>query len=129
MNKPSMLKDLCGTILELDRGIRFAGITDGFGKLVISEYRKGLVALLGEKESILSLIQSTIVLGTRKTLQPKLGKIGYVVSTYEKVKLLTLPLHDGSILMVSLDSGEDHNELIEEKILPLVKKHDVAPRR
>ncbi len=122
MNKPAVMKDLCETILDIDKRIRFAGITDGFGKLVISEYRKGSVPLLAEKESTLSVIQSTIVLGTRKTMQPKLGKIRYVVVTYEKVKLLTVPFPDGSILMVSFDGKGDHDGLVEEKILPHVKK-------
>lgn len=122
MDRSQLLKDLCTKILEFDKTIRFVGIVDKFGKTVITEYRKGSVPLLTEEESVLSVIQSTITLGTRKTLQPKLGKIGYICVVYEKVKLVTVPLIDGSVLMVSFDREAEHESLIEKKIQPLAKK-------
>ncbi len=116
-------KDLCKEILEFDNTIRFAGITDKFGKVTLSQYRKGAVALLEEEESILSIIQSSIILGTRRTLQPRLGEIDYIAVIYEKVKLITIPLSNSSVLMLSCDKQADHDSIITEKILPSLKKH------
>ncbi len=127
MDRPQFLKDLCTKILEFDKTIRFAGIVDKFGKTVITEYRKGSVPLLAEEESVLAVIKSTIILGTGQTLQPKLGKIDYVCAVYEKVKLATIPLIDGSVLMVSFDREAEHDSLITKKIQPLAKK--LSPRR
>jgi len=122
MDRPQLPKDLCTKILEFDKSIRFVGIVDKFGKPVIAEYRKDSVPLLTEEESILSVIQSTIILGTRKTLQPKLGKVDHVCAIYEKVKLVTIPLIDGSVLMLSFDREAKHESLITKKIQPLAKK-------
>ncbi len=125
MDRPRFLKDLCTKILEFDKNIRFAGIVDKFGKTVIAEHRKGSVSLLAEEESVLAVIKSTIILGTGQTLQPMLGKISYIFAVYEKVKLATIPLIDGSVLLMSFDKEAEHDSLITKKILPLAKKLDL----
>ena len=52
MSKVS-LSSLCKHILEADNSIRFAGITNKFGSMIVYEYRKDLVPLLTENESTL----------------------------------------------------------------------------
>jgi len=116
-------KDFCKQILEFDKTIRFAGIADKFGKIVMAEYRKGLVPLLSKEESALSVVRTSIISGIRKTMQAKLGKIVYSFTFYEKVKRATIPLSNYSILMVSFDIEADHESVILKKILPFVKKH------
>jgi hypothetical protein len=116
--------ELCGKILVLDKGIRFAGIATRFGKVVSSVYRGGLDPLLTSQESELSVTQSIIRMGTRQTLEQKLGKTIYAFAMYEKVKRATIPLRDADsrILMVSFDIESDHERLILEKILPLFRE-------
>ncbi|MEM2140549.1 hypothetical protein [Nitrososphaera sp.] len=115
---------LCGEILDLDEGIRFAGIATKFGKVVASIYREGLDPLLTRQESELSVTQSIIRMGTRQTLEQKLGKTVYAFAMYEKVKRATIPMRDpeSHILMVSFDNRSDHERLILEKIIPLVRE-------
>jgi hypothetical protein len=115
---------LCGEILALDDKIRFAGIATRFGKVVASIYRGGLDPLLTRQESELSVTQSIIRMGTRQTLEQKLGKTIYAFAMYEKIKRATIPMHDadGHILMVSFDIEADHERLILQKILPLVRE-------
>ncbi len=116
--------ELCGEILALDEGIQFAGIATRFGKVVASIYRGGLDPLLSRQESELSVTQSIIRLGTRQTLEQKLGMTIYAFAMYEKVKRATVPMRDsdGHILMVSFDIKSDHERLILQKILPLVRE-------
>jgi len=123
MDKSQVPRDFCKQILELDKTIRFAGIADKFGKMVMTAYRKGTTSLLSKHESVLSVMQSSIRMGTRKTMQPQLGKIVYTFTVYEKVKRASIPLHNFAVLMVSFDPESDHETLILKKILPLVKKH------
>ncbi len=115
---------LCSEILALDDGIRFAGIATRFGKVVASIYRDKLDPLLTGQESELSVTQSIIRMGTRQTLEEKLGKTVYAFAMYEKVKRATIPVRDadGHILMVSFENNCDHERLILEKIIPLVRK-------
>jgi len=116
-------KDLCKQILEFDKTIRFAAIADKFGKVVMEEYRKGAFPLLSKEEAALSVMQASIRMGSRKTMQPRLGKIVYSFTLHEKVKRATVPLSNHSVLMVSFDTEVDHESIIFKKILPLIKEH------
>lgn len=124
-SKVQVPNDFCKQILACDKRIRFAGVADKFGKIVMSEYRKGSVPLLSKQESMLSAIQTTIRMGTQKTVQPILGKIIYSFTFYEKVKRATIPLSDHSSLMISFDIEADHESIILKKILPLLKSHSL----
>lgn len=121
---PVKAAELCNAILELDQGIRFAGIATRFGKVVASIYRQGLDPLLTRQESELSVTQSIIRMGTRQTLEQKLGKTVYAFAMYEKIKRATIPMRDSDnhILMVSFENKSDHERLILEKIIPLVRE-------
>jgi hypothetical protein len=110
----------CRRILSLDESIRFVGVANEIGSIVSSAYRKDLQPLLTKEESELSVTQSVIRMGTRKTMEEKLGKTIYAFALYEKVKRATIPLHDGSILMVSFDVESSHEKIILDGIMPIV---------
>ena len=112
---------MCRQILELDRTIRFVGMANMGGKLIAQEYREGLRSLLTKEESELSAMQSIIRMGTRKVLEEKIGKTIYAFSSYEKVKRVTIPLDD-AILMISFELEANHDSIILNKILPLIRK-------
>ena len=111
----------CKQILELDNTIRFVGIANLEGKLIAHEYRKRLRSLLTKEESELSAMQSIIRMGTRKVLEEKIGKTIYAFASYEKVKRVTIPLDD-AILMISFDIEANHDSIILDRILPLIRK-------
>jgi hypothetical protein len=115
-------RNLCKQILQLDKTIRFVGIASIEGKLIAQEYREGLQSFLTKEESELSVMQSIIRMGTRKVLEEKVGKTIYAFALYEKVKRATMPLGDSSILMTSFDIEANHEDIILNKILPLVSK-------
>ena len=117
----SVSKITCEQILELDKTIRFVGIANLEGKLIAQEYREGLRSLLTKEESELSAMQSIIRMGTRKVLEEKIGKTIYAFASYEKVKRVTIPLDD-AILMISFDIEANHDYIILDKILPLIRK-------
>ncbi len=122
MRESEAEQDLCKQVLTCDKNVRYAGIGDRFGKLVVSEYRKGILPLLSKEESTLSAILTSIRMGTRKTMQPKLGKTVFSFSLYEKVALASIPYTSSSFLMVSLDAEADHESIILKKIIPLIRK-------
>ena len=115
----SRLQDVCDQVIELDNSIRFAGFASNTGKLISYKYRKGLEPLLRSNESELSFIDSALRMRTRKDMEPKLGKVIYSFTLYEKVKQATIlpDSEEDPILTVSLDNnnnkgGIDHESLI-----------------
>jgi hypothetical protein len=118
-------EDFCAQILELNKNIRFAGVVDKFGKMAMSEYRKGLVPLLSREQAMSSVLQASIRMGSRKVLQASLGKIVYSLSLYEKVVMASMPLGDHSLLMISLETKGDHESILTKQILPFLNKHNM----
>ena len=119
--------NLCKQIIELDSAIRFVGIPNKFGKQIVVEYRKDLTPLLTDTESELYAVESVMRMNTRKDFESKLGKPIYSFTLYEKIKRTTISLDnkDYPILMVSFDTGADHESIVLNKIIPFVK-NDLA---
>jgi hypothetical protein len=128
VSKESMLHYVCRRVLELDNSIRFAGFVNTMGTVIVYQYRDELDPLLETNESELSFIETVLRMRTRQDMEPKLGKVTYSLTSYEKVKRATIlpDNEEDPILMVSLDvnrnnNGQmDHESLIRDRILPLM---------
>src|SRR5439155_3702514 len=123
----STLRYVCDRVLELDNSVRFAGFINKIGTIIAYQYRNGLDPLLKTNETELSFIDTVLRMRTRKDMEPKLGKVIYSFTIYEKVKRATIlpDSEEDPILMVSLDNnnnkgGIDYESLILESILALV---------
>lgn len=130
MNKVKRYPYLCKQIILADKSIRFAGIANKFGKKVVSKYRDGLVPLMTETESELSAIEAVIRMNTRReeNFQLKIGKPKYSFTAYNKIKRATLLLdnEDYPILMMSLNKEADHEHIILDKVLPIIRKEGLS---
>jgi hypothetical protein len=118
------LQGLCKDILESDRSMRFVGISDKMGKQIASSYRAELVPLLTPTEIEMSAIESVLRMKTRKDFESKLGKPIYTFTLYQKIKRVTITLENKEypILMASFDLEADHDNIIVNKILPLINE-------
>ena len=123
----SLFEDVCQSIIDLDKTVRFAGIANIRRTIVSAKYRSGLVPLLTKEETIESLEQSVLRMSTRRLMEAKLGKTIYSITFYEKVKRAGIPIgKDGDfILMVSFDNEADHDSIIHNKIMPLISYHQI----
>ena len=118
------LHSLCNRILESDNAIRFVGIPNKMGKQIVSNYRAGLVPLLTPWEIENLAIKSVLRMNTRKDFESKLGKPIYSFTIYQKIKRVTIILENEEypILMASFDIEADHENIIVNKILPLINE-------
>jgi hypothetical protein len=69
-------------------------------------------------------IESVLRMNTRRDFQTKLGKPIYSFTLYEKVKRATIALESEEypILMVSFDSRSDHESIIMNKVVPMIRQ-------
>jgi hypothetical protein len=118
------LQGLCNRILESDRYIRFVGISNKMGNQIISRYRSGLTPLLTPQEIEMYALQSVLRMNTRKDYESKLGKPIYSFTLYQKLKRVTIALENKEypILLASFDIEADHENIIVNKILPLINE-------
>ncbi|MBV9179126.1 MAG: hypothetical protein JO297_19010 [Nitrososphaeraceae archaeon] len=126
-HQQQLLHSLCNQILASDNSIRFVGVPNNMGKLVVSKYRNDIVTpILSEQEIEMLAIEAVLRMKTRKDFESKLGKPVYSFTLYEKVKRATITLEKDNerypILMVSFDVQAEHDSIIINKILPIVRK-------
>ena len=118
------LRRLCNQIQESDSSVRFVGIPNKMGKQIVSSHRHDLALLLSPQEIEMFAIESVLRMNTRKDFESKLGKPIYSFTLYEKVKRATITLESKEypIVMVSFDIQADHDYIIMDKILPIIRK-------
>ena len=118
------LDSLCSRIIESDKTIRFVGISNKMGNQIVSRYRSGLTPLLTPKEIEMYTMESVLRMNTRKDFELKLGKPIYSFTLYQKIKRVTITLENKEypILMASFDTEADHENIIVNKILPLINE-------
>jgi hypothetical protein len=121
-------KEICNRVLELDRSIRFAGIANNMGTLIAYRIREGLVPLLNEEELENSMMKTVLRMKTREDYEPKLGEVIYTFALYKRVKRASIPLDhlDLAVLTVSFDMAADHDSIIMDKILPVLKQEKLT---
>lgn len=117
------LNELCKQIIQSDNSIRFVGIADKYGKQVAVNYREGLVPYLDQTESEIYSIDTVMRMNSRLEMESKLGKVIYSFTLYEKLKRATIYVGniDYPVLMTSFDTHSDHDSIILNKILPIVR--------
>jgi hypothetical protein len=123
----SHAKEICSQVLLLDKSIRFAGIANNMGTLIAYKLREGLVPLLNEEELQNNIMKAVLRMKTREDYESKLGDVIYIFALYKRVKRASIPLDDGhhpdlAVLTVSFDMVADHDTIIMDKILPVLKQ-------
>ena len=113
------LPALCSSIFEIDEKIRFVGMIDQMGKLIVGDMKKGTASLEKNEGSIRLYLGYAINNILRRDFDNVFGKVLYTFSEREKIKLLTIPIED-NLLLVSIDKLAEHDKLIN-RILETVK--------
>lgn len=91
----------------------------------MAEYREGLDPLLTKRETEIFTIQTAVSEDTRKTMEDKLGRTIYTITLYERIKRASIPLRNDYLLMLSFDTDAEHEPIILNKVLPLVRKFEL----
>ena len=118
------LEELCDEILKLDGAIRFAGIANNMGKLIAARFREGLHPLMTRDELMSYALKAALRMKTREDYESSLGRTVYTFALYEKVKRASISLNDSrcSLLMVAFDVKAEHESIILDRILPLMRR-------
>jgi len=104
------------------------GIANQMGSLVATRFRRELHPLLETEELQNYAMKAALRMKTREDYESKLGDVVYTFTLYKKVKRASIPLNDShfALLMISFDINADHEHIILDKILPMVKQSDYS---
>ena len=105
-------KAIFSQILEIDKTIRFVGrIKDR--KLLVFVRPQDSKPLLSDELSKLSHYQASVKASMDEIFDDTLGKTNWMITSRENVKLLTIFLEDG-LLILSTEPSSDHDKIIKK---------------
>ncbi|MCA9827230.1 MAG: hypothetical protein KC444_02400 [Nitrosopumilus sp.] len=99
-------------ILGLDESIRFVGRIKE-RKIIAFVRRDGAEPLLDDEMSNLAHYQISVKASMEEMFDDSLGKTNWMITSKELVKLITMFLDDG-LLILSIDSKGDHDRVIKK---------------
>jgi hypothetical protein len=110
--------------LDIDRSIRWVGITDQNGIIINERDRPGLKPLLTLDENHDFAINTVNRHKTRLKFEPKMGELTYTFRRYTRMSRCLIPINDNYYyLILTLDFDQyDFNKIIMEKIIPLIQR-------
>lgn len=121
------LQKLCESLLNADKAVRFAGVVDSEGKLLIGRYRADIPSPLIKANSEVqdpkatSFYSAYQALAINRKFQSDLGQIRFQVTEFDRVTLVSIPLTAQSdrFLCISVDAPTFHEKVIP-KILDIL---------
>ena len=106
------LKKEYDEILDLDESIRFVGRIKN-RNVVAFVRRKDSEPLIDEELGNLAHYQASVKANMEEMFDNQLGKTNWMITCKELVKMITLFLDDG-LLILSIDSNGNHDQVIQK---------------
>jgi hypothetical protein len=108
-------------IFELNKDIRYAGLIDETGSLVVGGMRHGIDSIVDQPSEELYLTHTALRKSMRERFDDTMGKARFVYVEREKLSLLTFYL-DKKMLLITLEPSIESQNVIDlaEDIFDLV---------
>ena len=98
-------------------GIRFVGVVNNMGNLVVGDYKKGIVPI-ADRNQYKICMEHALELFMKKDLDYTLGPLDYIVSKRKNMKIITIPVRD-YLVLISAESGVKIEPIIDDIIQSL----------
>jgi len=117
--------------MNLNESIRFVGVVNNLGTLLVTAYREKLIPLMTEEETKNYAMQAVLRAATREDFVKKLGKLKHSIGTYNKVIRATVPViikenlqtQTKFYLLLSFDIDANVKDILENELLSYIDKN------
>jgi len=113
----SFFQQKCDRLLKEDE-IRFAGLINGMGRLVVGNFKEGIIPLEDNAEMQKMYMELALRVSMRKEFDYSLGPVKYCASRREKVVMISVPIGN-NVLLISAETHADIDKL-GKKILKII---------
>jgi hypothetical protein len=103
-------KTNCKRILELSSKIRYAGVTNKFGRTIAGQLRIGLTPFLKTEEMRNELFVHSMIYNIRKNYEKSIGETEFIFISNKKVDIISFYI-DELVYYITIDKNIDKNEL------------------
>ena len=122
---------ICNEIMNLNESIRFVGVVNNLGTLLVTAYREKLIPLMTEEETKNYAMQAVLRAATREDFVKKLGRLKHSIGTYDRVIRATVPViikenlqtQTKFYLLLSFDIDANVKDIIENELLSYIDKN------
>lgn len=111
---------LCQKILRTDSKMRSARVINDRGHLIAGGMKKGLKSLEDSRQDEMMFMEIALRVRMRHEFDKEFGKTHFSLSYRDKVTIMSYPLSDGNVLLVSLEKDSDFGK-IAFKILKMIQ--------
>ena len=92
--------------------IRFVGVINSMGNLVIGDYKKGIVPI-AEIDQYKMCMGHALELFMKKDLDDAFGSLDYIISKREGIAIITIPVND-YLVLISAEPSIKIETIIED---------------
>ena len=103
-------KKLCSDFLKSNKKIRFAGVLNSKGILVVEKSRDDSISLLSDDELKMLVYYTSDRWNRLQNLQHKLGKVKETITKFENANTITLFL-DENLFLISTDPNSNNSKI------------------
>jgi hypothetical protein len=97
-------------LMMSNKKVRFSAICNLEGKLLFQKRREDIRELFSLEETQKQLSGTIDSWKSRSEIKEKIGKPMYSITSYEKIKRMTIPIDDEHLLFISMDNKEEEVE-------------------
>ena len=97
-------------LMMSNKKVRFSAICNLEGKLLFQKRREDIRELFSLEETQKQLSGTIDSWKSRSEIREKIGKPMYSITSYEKIKRMTIPIDDEHLLFISMDNKEEEVE-------------------
>ena len=118
------LEKICHKIIDLDPKIRSARLINSRGHLTAGGMKEGLLSLEDQKHDEMMFMELALRVRMRHEFDNEFGKVQFSLSYREKVIVMSFPLTNDDVFLISSEKDADFGKLpfkILEIIDPLKK--------
>jgi len=119
MGNVEELEKICQKILKLDTRMRSARIINSRGHLMAGGMKKGIMSLEAQKQDEMMFMELALRVRMRHEFDHEFGQVHFSMSYREKVIVMSFPLANDDVLLVSSEKEVDFGK-IPFKILKII---------
>ena len=120
MNNVAELENICQKILKLDPKMRSARFINARGHLAAGGMKDGLLSLEAKKQDEMMFMELALRVRMRHEFDTEFGIVHFSLSYRDKVIVMSFPLSDDDVLLVSREKDKDFVD-IPFRILKIIE--------
>ena len=97
-------EQLLNMIMDFNESVRFAAVSDSNGQLLWNSQRDGVSNIVPIEKTKATMSRSRTEWDAYSSASEHIGNGMYSITSYAKIKRITIPLPDGNMLVVSVSN-------------------------